>query len=370
VSSHDAFLAPSPTTTRMAALSMSTKERRAFPTTPVPIPATNPPSSKLLALAFVPGAPNSDLYGAINCNDTNSVGKKSLAAITAPSASASTPSRLKSGPPLLEIRRLKYVPFRKGKSSIYCSHEDEEKLESDNNDGRSEEDGAVGNSTVEKHKQFHSEQLFEHETVLVSRGISGLGGNVSSTCLSFRPLTDQQNQTLLQIQHGTQDALQALKLPTVVRCATGLTSGALCIHTISDLFDDDTQPSSTVAHFAPRQQRPVTSVAWCPSSSKNSRLVAIGLTGSGVAGGGGTKPGLAGQTSVTGRKGPPIRVAGPPGSGLSPSAGADRDFGCLVWDVEAQSSGSVPSGKAGAAVAVKSKSRRHFYLCFEGRHIF
>lgn len=267
----------------------------------------------LSRVEFVPGAAN--LYGAVNCTDLE---KKTLTA-------AAPTGRLKSGPPLLEIRKLRYDPA--GKYSVYCP---------------SEEDDA--DESIEEVPTSHKQKLFHHETVLVSRGISGLGASVSSTCLSFRPLTEQQKQSTSH--------------PKFARCATGLTSGALCIHTIANLYenDDANPPSSTVAHYAPRQQRPVTSVAWCSASSKNSRLVAIGLTGSGVSTS--AKAGLTQTSSVGGRKTPPIRIA-PPGA-MSPGAGGDRDFGCLVWDIEAQSSsggGTVGAvGKAaGAAVPIKSK---------------
>lgn len=261
---------------------------------------------------FVPGS--CDLYGAVNCNDLK---KK---------ASTSVPSgRLKSGPPLLEIRRLTYV--QKKKYSVYSP--------GDFDDGDHE--------TVGEDVPVCNQKLFDHDTVLVSRGISGLGGSVSSTCLSFRPLTEQQRQSA--------------SLPTVARCATGLTSGALCIHNISNLYDsnDAEPPTSTIAHYAPRQQRPVTSVAWCSSNSKNSRLVAIGLTGSGVS----PKVGMSQSSSAAGRKGPPIRIT--PSGALSPTPGGDRDFGCLVWDIEAQGSasggGGVAVGKGAAAAAVPIKSK-------------
>ena len=253
---------------------------------------------------FVPGS--SDLYGAVNCNDL-----KKAKVPTVPAG------RLKSGPPLLEIRKLRFVPSN------------EEDFDQDKN--TSERDRSV---------QSYNRKLFHHDTVLVSRGISGLGANVISTCLSFRPLTEEQRQAQI--------------LPNVSRCATGLTSGALCIHTISNLHggNDAEPPSSTVAHYAPRQQRPVTSVAWCPSSSKSSRLVAIGLTGSGS---NNAKSGLQ-QSSSVGRKGPPIRISS---SGVSPSTGGDRDFGCLVWDIEGQSSsvgtGATVGRGAGPTVPVKSE---------------
>ncbi|KAL7519277.1 hypothetical protein ACHAWX_004064 [Stephanocyclus meneghinianus] len=255
---------------------------------------------------------------------------------------------------------------------MYLSHREEDESRRDDDretirgfTTREGEDATEYNTREPENESFAGRQLFRHETILVSRGIPGLGGNVSSTCLSFRPLTEHQHQNLLRMQRSERgpDDSPPPKLPTVVRCATGLTSGALCIHTLSNLYEseDGEKPSSTVAHYAPRQQRPVTSVAWCPSGSKNSRLVAIGLTGSGgTTGGGGSsvKPGLTGQsgTVVSGRKTPPIRSMGgvglgsSPGSGLTSGAGGDRDFGCLVWDIESQSSAVSGGGTAGGVV--------------------
>ena len=263
---------------------------------------------------FVPGS--SYLYGAVNCNDVNKT--------KATSTSSNVPQgRLKSGPPLLEIRRLRYCP--KEKYLSYNKQELEGKVESNNN-GRS---------------------LYQHENILVSRGISGLGGNVSSTCLSFRPLTEDQMMS------------SSNSLPSEARCATGLTSGALCIHTISNLNDEHDPPSSTVAHYAPRQQRPVTSVAWCTSTNKNS-LVAVGLTGSGVSGNVNATVSASnpGGRSRGPRMTPPV---------MSPTASAgDRDFGCLVWDISTNnvgSAGNVGTGKGGAAVPVKSETWI-VHLCF------
>lgn len=306
---------PSKSRTSTSREAMSTSRSSSYQTQSSTSSARNNVKQTPSHVEFVPG--KSDLYGAVNCNDL----KKNKASTSAPSG------RLKSGPPLLEIRRLSYIPS--GKYSLYTS---------------SEEDKESSDTSVKEDDLQSINQLFQHETILISRGISGLGGSVTSTCLSFRPLTEAQKQSA--------------SLPTVARCATGLTSGALCVHTISNLYEhkEAEPPSSTVAHYAPRQQRPVTSVSWCPSSSKQSRLVAIGLTGSGAAGN--AKSGIS-QTSSASRKGPPIRIAS---SGvMSSSVGGDRDFGCLVWDIEVQgSSGSAGAvggvGKgAGAAVPIKSE---------------
>ncbi|KAL3809188.1 hypothetical protein ACHAXA_000707, partial [Cyclostephanos tholiformis] len=140
-----------------------------------------------------------------------------------------------------------------------------------------------------------STPLYHRETtVLVSRGIPGLGTSVSSTCLDFRP-----HHFGGVSSSSAAAAAAAAEASTAVRCATGLTSGALCVHSLYNLYgkynndddgggggggDDGDLPSSTVAHYAPRQQRPATSVAW--RSQAGSNLVAIGLVGSGSGGGG------------------------------------------------------------------------------------
>ena len=276
-------------------------------------------------IAFVPNAPNSDLYGAVNCcspASSSSFPRRAAAAAVdggdlrddpqqqllvsggsgittsaggggATKSSASSSLRLKLGPPLLEIRRLRY-------SFNHHMHDDNNHHSNyhmnQNVDFGTRLDDANGD-TIDDHSEARfkamqisssstsnfsssSSSLVHHETVLISRGIPGLGGNVSSTCLDFRPCN-------YYIDGSSGDAM--------VRCATGLSSGALCVHSLSNLHyndsnsrNNDTQhpPSSTVAHYAPRQQRPATSVAWRPSNGggvggNTSNLVAVGLVGSG-----------------------------------------------------------------------------------------
>ena len=249
--------------------------------------------------AFVPNT--KDLYGAINCADGTSNSIIDPAAANK-DVSNKVSNRLKPSPTLLEIRKIKY--------SAYSPSDNDQESPS-------------------------SWSPFEHETILVSRGIPG---SVNSTCLDFAKSSS----------------------PTI-RCATGLTSGALAIHSISNLHaysinsniveSDLDLPTSTVSHYAPRQQRPSSSVAWRPSASGgNSKngLVAIGLVGSGspssntsnasiskaasarVLPVGGSASSLASRSSVN---------LGGGSTALGGSVGAgDRDFGCLVWDIEAQSS--------------------------------
>jgi len=182
-----------------------------------------------------------------------------------------------------------------------------------------------------------SSSLFQHETVLISRGLPGLGSSVASTCFDFCSSSSCGSD-----------------IDTTVRCATGLTSGALCIHTISNLYSSNesiNDPSSTISIYAPRQQRPATSVAWRPY---NSNLVAIGLvSGNDMSTSQSssfttTAPKIS-QSRTLASQALGLATSGVSGSSLSSggvrggAVGGDLDFGCLVWDIEGQSS-SVSSG--------------------------
>ena len=315
--------------------------------------------------------------------------------------------RIKSGPPLLEIRRLKYSLHHPAEMGL-CDDEDSDREneggEQDVNNqtnsnegneakrinnqlqgGTKDEEGteaaaATTHGRSRRRRRDQSSSLFQHETILTSRGIPGLGGNVSSTCLDFRPLPPGNDEMQRQ---NHQQHMQIQQQP--VHCATGLMSGALCIHALSNLYrlssdGSDDPPSSTVAHYAPRQQRPATSVAWRPSANGDNsggggnNLVAIGLVGSSSAGGpippppGSVKTpssvvftgagGVGGKYGMSGSR----QSSLPSGLGGATSAnsaaaasavGSDREFGTLVWDVEAQSGGGAGgTGKSGSGTAV------------------
>jgi WD40 repeat protein len=294
------------------------------------------PSSRRLhsRVAFVPNT--GDLYGAINCADdgTSNFNNDPVASNNSKDVSKVS-NRLKPGPPLLEIRKINYSTF------------DEQE---------------------ESQPQTQSSwSPFQHETILVSRGIPG---SVSSTCLDFAKSSSQ-----------------------TIRCATGLTSGALAVHSISNILayslnsniGDGSNldlPTSTVTHYAPRQQRPSSCVAWHPAAlganSKNG-LVAIGLVGSGSPPGNtnsiskaATARGLPVGSASSLTSGSSITTAGIGGSTTMGGSTGDRDFGCLVWDIEAQSSsvsgagtvrgksaavggrGSPPPAKGKGSVPIKS----------------
>ena len=147
-------------------------------------------------------------------------------------------------------------------------------------------------------------QVFASQSVCVSRGKASLGSSVSSTCLSFRPYPELDPRVLQP-------------------CATGLTTGGLCVHSFTQEANGDILSSRD--YFATRHQRPASAVAWSP---KETRHVAIGLVGIGglTTGPGGVRRG-----------------------NTRPGGGGDKDFCCLLWDVESQQSSK------GATVAPISK---------------
>ena len=403
-------------------------------------------------IAFVPDAPNSDLYGAVNCRWCTSPAADAAVAVVDGSSSTSSSSNannggdidiggsistksctsslrssVKLGPPLLEIRRLKYslgLPTRRR----HCSP---------NNHAVEFGSHRLDAGTMERNRaQFQSmtiasssssssssSSLVHHETVLISRGLPGLGGNIASTCLDFRPSNNYCGNTI-DDGIGSEEEV-------VVRCATGLTSGALCVHSLSNLYsssdNNHSQPSSTVAHYAPRQQRPATSVAWRPSSgggggNNAGHLVAVGLVGSGNYGvfsssssssnsiigeeevvansnkqqqqtvlgsSGGSIYSTTRKTTLASHMGGVIGMSssstmissqqqqqpspivgstrfqstamGGGGGGGGGGSGGDRDFGVLVWDIEAQSSvvggaGTLVGGGGGGKKGISSAS--------------
>jgi hypothetical protein len=143
-------------------------------------------------------------------------------------------------------------------------------------------------------------------TVLVSRGVPGLGGSDSSTCLDFRPHRGGVNVDVASLSSSSTSSSSSrysYSAASPVRCTTGLTSGALRIHSLHNLYKDVSggdggAQSSTVEYYVPRQQRLATSVAWCPAGGSGGNLIAVGLYGSGGSPGGeavGVGAGGAGQ---------------------------------------------------------------------------
>jgi hypothetical protein len=143
-----------------------------------------------------------------------------------------------------------------------------------------------------------SGDFFTTRTIGFSRGNPSLGTSVASTCLDLpvaKPSSSQSRMT----------------------AATGISTGALCIHTFrGDTFDEDGLLSSSIEYFhTPRRQATATSVAW---RSTQLNHVAVGLLSSAS-----TQPQGPGQRR---------------GGGSLRTSGGDRDWGCLVWDIEKQQS--------------------------------
>lgn len=185
--------------------------------------------------------------------------------------------------------------------------------------------------------QNDANKLFATRPICVSRSNPSLGTSLSSTCLQVAP-----------------SSISSLTDATLPPCATGLTTGALCIHAFTS-HDDPTSSSSsssswtpTIEYFhTPRHHRPSTAVAWRPTTSQ----VAIGLVGSSSTGGASSS-----SQAHSSRRGP---AAVGPGSGRASSSsssagGGDKDFCCFIWDVEHQVSTAAATTTAAAGRRTKS----------------
>jgi len=260
----------------------------------------------------------------------------------------------KLGPVLLELRQL----------SLHCDTdsetEEEHMYEQSQEDEKEEHETeevqrnvVQTDHTLEETKSSTESRCYRQKsslgigylgrTIAVSRGI--VASSVASTCLSFR--RDHR-----------------LGGGAGIQCATGLTSGYLCVHTIKNIQDylmeqfDDTarlrvnddfpildsanSDDAVVSYFQyqHRSNRPASAVAWRYGSGVGgyARHVAIGLVGSSGGDRGGSTHGGShyGQTGASlSRGGGNSGIAAATGSGNT-----DREYCCLVWDVEAQGSGS------------------------------
>jgi hypothetical protein len=265
---------------------------------------------------------SSDIFGSVNCKQlaaTNTATDASFVKSKQSSADnlgelASSPQNVaganKLGPILLDLRYLRSPP----------------------------QYSVDGDKIYRRQRQ----PAINGQAFAISRGeISASAGTVvSSTCLSFQKRFDIQGNPIHDVVGGT------------IHAATGLTTGALCIHTFKDLDnylpptftndDDDSKgewsvldsskstdvSNSSFSYYQPRHHRLASSVAWRPGAS-NSRYVAIGLLGSSGAerGGGQITAGNSYRTAALHR-------------GHADLQNKDRDCCALVWDVEATSTGS------------------------------
>jgi len=243
---------------------------------------------------------NANIYGSINCRLDHYY---SSAAVRSLGEGRISRQSKKQGPVLLEIRRL---ALTKQSPTLYDNLEGDADHYDDNF-----KDDSLKNAT---------EPLFHSEVLAVSRGNPSLGASMASTCISFAPSSGSGNS---------------------IKCATGLTSGALSVHTISEsvseLLDEGaTSASTSISYFQGRHHRPASAVAWSP---RETRHVAIGLL---LGGSGSSQSSSQTQTSQgsTGGGIPSGRMAAGAerGGGISGTSSSDREFCCLVWDMEHQSS--------------------------------
>lgn len=261
-----------------------------------------------------------NVIGCINCRSPPSHSLPSL-----PLDSDDQPPRKKQGPLLLELRQL--TTFHNPTTTNNYNHPD-------------------------SHAPNVATGLFANTVLCQSRGNPSLGASVTSTCLDFMS-SDSSNLSLLPPP-----------------CATGLTSGALCIHTFAAATTTNELASPTAAavdpssrvllspwlsptvdyYHMPRHQRPASAVAW---RSNHRSHVAIGYGQSGTqasvsttastASGGGSNNNnnpldrsrrLLSNTTASG-----LNAAGPTSAAAAANAssgGGDREYCCFLWDVEHQ----------------------------------
>jgi hypothetical protein len=215
------------------------------------------------------------------------------------------------------------------------------------------------------------QSLFTTKTICLSRGNPSFGTSVSSTCLDVsgdahlyqtnRSINFTNNNNNKGNNNNTMNNDRYRHIPT---CATGLTTGALCIHSFQTTAtsansnnmdhvaergatgsDDDSDSAMTTTitptieyYQAPRNHRPATAVAWRPTGNTRNQ-VAIGFVGSS---GGTTERASsgAGGLVVSARVGAIGSSAGmvAPSVGGRAAVGGDREYCCFVWDVEYQAS--------------------------------
>jgi hypothetical protein len=214
------------------------------------------PAATSSRVLFCPSQP--DVYACINCVFSDDV--DGTPSTKQQQKEVGTSKRL--GPVLLELRRLKLLD--------------------DENDNES-----------------NPQQLFRSVSLATSQGNPSPGTSVASTCMAYPDHLEEQDPSIVQ---------------EYTPCATGLSTGALCIHSFTN--DDNNNVTANVTYHATRHQRQASAVAWRP---RNSSQVAIGLVSSGAGGGGGGPTSHHRQRSAR--------------AGASGGGGGDREFNCLLWDV-------------------------------------
>ena len=181
----------------------------------------------------------------------------------------------------------------------------------------------------------HGNYYSRSRLLAISQGTPDTAG-IYSTCMAFRPSTSTSTSistsTLADKQLMASNLAES-NLDTKddsFFVATGLSNGALCLHTISNVNDIISSPLSSPKssilnyYYSNRPHRPATCVAWAPSSpsQRSSNLVAIGLQS---------------NTYTTNKRS---------------NRGSDREACCLVWDIEHH----VQSGTATSLAGISSIS--------------
>jgi hypothetical protein len=291
---------------------------------------------------------NHDLYGAVNCVGHTKTKKLSLprqtsnaTVTTGNSSSLSLSGRMnKLGPVLLELRCL-----------LENSNGDDDSDDDYDNtiDEEQEEDQEASSTTRTRNSNHHQStnkstfSYYQGRTIALSRGIAS-SSFTTSTCLSFR------NNVNVNNNHNYVEEVN-----NTVHCATGLSSGALAIHTFKNIdkyvqrckekLEEDNQDNEDnnnhhhqeeknnyhildsaksddakvtyLSHHQTRLHRAASAVAW-KNSGPYSNHVAIGYSSS---------SGERDRPSTGQRSSNQVR----PGSDGNPGGFA------FVWDVEAQS---------------------------------
>jgi len=201
-----------------------------------------------------------------------------------------------------------FLPYHKlYYGCINCTGiEDEDNDESNKNTTAAATGAGDDDSSSQQYKQrknilfelrkLKSDDGMHHSSELVGVSISDTYAHLRSTCLSFRPTPPTSSRG-----NNSQNSNSAASVMHV-QCATGLTNGSLCVHSLDiDTCAAAGAAASVVNHaslsfYPPKSARSCTAVAWRPSITKH---VAIGLRSQRKMGRG------------------------------------DREFCCLVWDLEA-----------------------------------
>ena len=309
---------------------------------------------------------NTNMYGAVNClgRNSSSNGDNNEYTFRKYQTSNSLSRMNKLGPVLLELRYL----FERhdndvdidqsgdNKNKNHDDDDDEQKVSNDDDNDHVVKDmdddnittitntttsSAGGGGSDNKSKSIFS--WYHPKTIALSRGIAS-SSYTTSTCLSFRQ-QQQQQQSQLSDGNGNND---------IIHCATGLSSGALAIHTfknvheyvrqmedennnshdndndgngnditILDSANSDNAKVTYLSHHQTRLHRAASAVAW-KNSGSHTNHVAIGYSSANTD----RDRAMGGQRSGV----PPTPIQQRPGSDGNPGGFA------FVWDVEAQSS--------------------------------